>query len=268
MAALGFRFPAARSASTASFCAFGSSPPTAGCEAVGFGGLRQFARSRWAPSAPGVADAAALLQVIAGGDPLMAPAWMCLFPITQPPCSNRCWFCGWALIKECFEQDGLGSRGAPPLNGRPAGPVQALGCELVDVSLPAASTTASLPIRDRPVGRLPQLAPLRRRQITATRSEQCRSLAEVTARSPPPKGLRGGATSHPDRAPMPCRPANMDATTRKAQASWRTFDPPRIFDRAFEGVDVAAQARRPPTTPSASRPRRCDPLAMYLRPTC
>ena len=128
----------------AAFCGVVGLKPTYG--RVSRWGLVAFASSldQVGPFSTCVADAAELLQVIAGADPrdstcLQAPVPDYRAALRQPIAGLRV-----GLVRECFEQEGLDPQVKASVLAA-AAQLEALGCELVEVSCPA-STMASPPI--------------------------------------------------------------------------------------------------------------------------
>ncbi len=119
----------------AAFCGVVGLKPTYG--RVSRWGLIAFASSldQVGPFTHSVADAAELLQVMAGEDPrdatcLKAPVPDYSAALQQPIAGLRV-----GLVRECFEAEGLDSQVKASVMAA-AEQLQALGCELVDVSCP------------------------------------------------------------------------------------------------------------------------------------
>ncbi|NBW63916.1 MAG: Asp-tRNA(Asn)/Glu-tRNA(Gln) amidotransferase subunit GatA, partial [Synechococcaceae bacterium WB4_1_0192] len=119
----------------AAFCGVVGLKPTYG--RVSRYGLVAFASSldQVGPFTTSVADAAELLQVMAGADPrdstcLKAPVPDYRAALTQPVAGLRV-----GLVRECFEAEGLDPQVKASVLAA-AAQLDALGCELVDVSCP------------------------------------------------------------------------------------------------------------------------------------
>jgi len=105
-----------------------SSPPTAGVSRGVFGGLRQ-SLDQVGPSAPASPMAAALLQVIAGAIPVMAPAWMCCSRLHSRPAATGGWSAGGLIRNASSRTAGFQRLAAAVIAARP---LQAWAGELVD----------------------------------------------------------------------------------------------------------------------------------------
>ncbi|MDP4738219.1 MAG: aspartyl/glutamyl-tRNA amidotransferase subunit A, partial [Cyanobium sp. MAG_216] len=119
----------------ASFCGVVGLKPTYG--RVSRYGLVAFASSldQVGPFSNSVADAAELLQIIAGADPrdatcLQAPVPDYVAALDQPVAGLRV-----GMVRECFEAEGLDPQVKAAVLAA-AAQLEALGCELVDVSCP------------------------------------------------------------------------------------------------------------------------------------
>ncbi|NQV11173.1 MAG: Asp-tRNA(Asn)/Glu-tRNA(Gln) amidotransferase subunit GatA [Cyanobacteria bacterium] len=242
----------------ASFCGVVGLKPTYG--RVSRWGLVAFASSldQVGPFASSVADAAALLQVIAGADPrdgtcLDVPVPDYTAALQQPVAGLRV-----GLIKECFEQDGLAPDVAAAVMAA-ADQLQALGCELVDVSCPRFNDGIATYYVIAPSEASANLARYDGVKY-GYRSEQAGSLAEMTARSRT-EGFGEEVQRRILIGTYALSAGYMDAYYKKAQQV-RTLIR-RDFDAAFEGVDVLLSPTAP-TTAFRFGAHADDPLAMYL----
>ncbi|MCT0201831.1 Asp-tRNA(Asn)/Glu-tRNA(Gln) amidotransferase subunit GatA [Synechococcus sp. CS-603] len=242
----------------ASFCGVVGLKPTYG--RVSRWGLVAFASSldQVGPFSTSVADAAALLQVIAGADPrdgtcLDVPVPDYTAALQQPVAGLRV-----GLIKECFEQDGLAPEVAAAVMAA-ADQLQALGCELVDVSCPRFNDGIATYYVIAPSEASANLARYDGVKY-GYRSEQAGSLAEMTARSRT-EGFGEEVQRRILIGTYALSAGYMDAYYKKAQQV-RTLIR-RDFDRAFEGVDVLLSPTAP-TTAFRFGAHADDPLAMYL----
>jgi len=243
----------------ASFCGVVGLKPTYG--RVSRWGLVAFASSldQVGPFSTSVADAAALLQVIAGADPrdgtcLDVPVPDYTAALQQPVAGLRV-----GLIKECFEQDGLAPEVAAAVMAA-ADQLQALGCELVDVSCPRFNDGIATYYVIAPSEASANLARYDGVKY-GYRSEQAGSLAEMTARSRT-EGFGEEVQRRILIGTYALSAGYMDAYYKKAQQV-RTLIR-RDFDRAFEGVDVLLSPTAP-TTAFRFGAHADDPLAHVSR---
>ncbi|MCP9772148.1 Asp-tRNA(Asn)/Glu-tRNA(Gln) amidotransferase subunit GatA [Synechococcus sp. Tobar12-5m-g] len=242
----------------ASFCGVVGLKPTYG--RVSRWGLVAFASSldQVGPFATTVADAAEVLQVIAGEDPRDGTCLQAAVPdyaaaLQQPVAGLRV-----GLIRECFDQDGLAPEVAAAVMAA-ADQLQALGCELVDVSCPRFNDGIATYYVIAPSEASANLARYDGVKY-GHRSEQAGSLAEMTARSRT-EGFGAEVQRRILIGTYALSAGYVDAFYKKAQQV-RTLIR-RDFDRAFEGVDVLL-APTCPTTAFRFGAHSDDPLAMYL----
>jgi len=242
----------------AAFCGVVGLKPTYG--RVSRYGLVAFASSldQVGPFTTSVADAAELLQVIAGADPrdatcLKAPVPDYRAALTQPVKGLRV-----GLVRECFEADGL----APEVKASvlaAAAQLEALGCELVEVSCPRFNDGIATYYVIAPSEASANLARYDGVKY-GHRAEGTGSLAEMTARSRA-EGFGDEVQRRILIGTYALSAGYVDAYYKKAQQV-RTLIR-RDFDRAFEGVDVLLTPTSP-TTAFRFGAHAEDPLAMYL----
>ena len=243
--------------------------PAAFCGVVGFKptygrvsrwGLVAFASSldQVGPFTTSVADTAEVLQVIAGEDPrdatcLKAPVPDYLAALQQPVKGLRV-----GLIKECFEQEGLDPAVKASVMAA-AAQLEALGCELVEVSCPRFNAGIATYYVIAPSEASANLARYDGVKY-GYRSGDAASLAEMTARSRS-EGFGDEVKRRILIGTYALSAGYVDAYYKKAQQV-RTLIR-RDFDAAFAGVDVLLT----PTSPSTAfgfGAHADDPLAMYL----
>jgi len=174
-------------------------------------------------------------------------------PLQQPVSGLRV-----GLIRECFDQDGLAPEVAAAVMAA-ADQLQALGCELVDVSCPHFNDGIATYYVIAPSEASANLARYDGVKY-GHRSEQAGSLAEMTARSRS-EGFGAEVQRRILIGTYALSAGYVDAFYRKAQQV-RTLIR-RDFDRAFEGVDVLLTPTSP-TTAFRFGAHSGDPLAMYL----
>jgi aspartyl-tRNA(Asn)/glutamyl-tRNA(Gln) amidotransferase subunit A len=242
----------------ASFCGVVGLKPTYG--RVSRYGLVAFASSldQVGPFTTSVADAAELLQVIAGADPrdstcLKAPVPDYRAALSQPVKGLRV-----GLVRECFEADGL----APEVKASvlaAAAQLEALGCELVEVSCPRFNDGIATYYVIAPSEASANLARYDGVKY-GHRAEGAGSLTEMTARSRA-EGFGDEVQRRILIGTYALSAGYVDAYYKKAQQV-RTLIR-RDFDRAFEGVDVLLTPTSP-TTAFRFGAHAEDPLAMYL----
>ncbi len=242
----------------AAFCGVVGLKPTYG--RVSRYGLVAFASSldQVGPFTTSVADAAELLQVIAGADPrdstcLKAPVPDYRAALSQPVKGLRV-----GLVRECFEADGL----APEVKASvlaAAAQLEALGCELVEVSCPRFNDGIATYYVIAPSEASANLARYDGVKY-GHRAEGAGSLAEMTARSRA-EGFGDEVQRRILIGTYALSAGYVDAYYKKAQQV-RTLIR-RDFDRAFEGVDVLLTPTSP-TTAFRFGAHAEDPLAMYL----
>ena len=242
----------------AAFCGVVGLKPTYG--RVSRWGLVAFASSldQVGPFAGSVADAAELLQVIAGADPrdgtcLQAPVPDYLAALAKPLAGVRV-----GLIRECFEQEGLAPEVRKAVMAS-AELLESLGCELVDVSCPRFNEGIATYYVIAPSEASANLARYDGVKY-GYRAENATTLAEMTARSRA-EGFGDEVQRRILIGTYALSAGYVDAFYRKAQQV-RTLIR-RDFDAAFTQVDVLLTPTTP-TTAFRSGAHADDPLGMYL----
>jgi aspartyl-tRNA(Asn)/glutamyl-tRNA(Gln) amidotransferase subunit A len=242
----------------ASFCGVVGLKPTYG--RVSRWGLVAFASSldQVGPFTTSVADAAELLQVIAGADPrdstcLKAPVPDYRAAFEQPVAGLRV-----GIVRECFEGEGLDPAVKASVLAA-ADQLQALGCELVDVSCPRFNDGIATYYVIAPSEASANLARYDGVKY-GYRAEGSGSLAEMTARSRA-EGFGDEVQRRILIGTYALSAGYVDAYYKKAQQV-RTLIR-RDFDRAFNSVDVLLTPTSP-TTAFRFGAHTDDPLAMYL----
>ncbi len=242
----------------ASFCGVVGLKPTYG--RVSRYGLVAFASSldQVGPFSQSVADAAEILQVIAGADPRDSTCLKAAVPdyraaLQQPVAGLRV-----GLIKECFEAEGLDPEVKASVLAA-AEQLQSLGCELVEVSCPRFNDGIATYYVIAPSEASANLARYDGVKY-GYRAEEAASLAEMTARSRA-EGFGDEVQRRILIGTYALSAGYVDAYYKKAQQV-RTLIR-RDFDRAFEGVD-ALLTPTSPTTAFRFGAHADDPLAMYL----
>jgi aspartyl-tRNA(Asn)/glutamyl-tRNA(Gln) amidotransferase subunit A len=242
----------------ASFCGVVGLKPTYG--RVSRWGLVAFASSldQVGPFTSSVADAAEILQVIAGEDPRDATCLKVPVPdyraaLAQPVAGLRV-----GLVRECFEAEGLDPQVKASVLAA-AEQLQALGCELVDVSCPRFNDGIATYYVIAPSEASANLARYDGVKY-GYRAEGAGSLAEMTARSRA-EGFGDEVQRRILIGTYALSAGYVDAYYRKAQQV-RTLIR-RDFDRAFQAVDVLLTPTSP-TTAFGFGAHTDDPLAMYL----
>jgi len=245
----------------ASFCGVVGLKPT--YSRVSRWGLVAFASSldQVGPFTASVADAAEILQAIAGADPRDATCLKVPVPdytaaLHQPVKGLRV-----GLIRECFEQPGLDPAVKASVLAA-AARLEALGCELVDVSCPRFDDGIATYYVIAPSEASANLARYDgvKYGFRAQTSEGGNSLATMTARSRA-EGFGAEVQRRILIGTYALSAGYVDAFYRKAQQV-RTLIR-RDFDRAFEAVDVLLTPTSP-TTAFRFGAHTNDPLAMYL----
>jgi len=245
----------------ASFCGVVGLKPTYG--RVSRWGLVAFASSldQVGPFTTSVADAAEILQAIAGADPRDATCLKVPVPdytsaLNQPVKGLRV-----GLIRECFEQPGLDPAVKASVLAA-AARLEALGCELVDVSCPRFDDGIATYYVIAPSEASANLARYDgvKYGFRAQAPEGGDSLATMTARSRA-EGFGAEVQRRILIGTYALSAGYVDAYYRKAQQV-RTLIR-RDFDRAFEAVDVLLTPTSP-TTAFRFGAHTDDPLAMYL----
>ncbi|CAK6696289.1 Asp-tRNA(Asn)/Glu-tRNA(Gln) amidotransferase subunit GatA [Synechococcus sp. CCY9201] len=242
----------------ASFCGVVGLKPTYG--RVSRWGLVAFASSldQVGPFATSVADAAEILQVIAGADPrdatcLKAPVPDYLAALRQPVAGLRV-----GLVRECFEAEGLDPEVKASVMAA-AAQLEALGCDLVDVSCPRFNDGIATYYVIAPSEASANLARYDGVKY-GYRAEGTGSLAEMTSRSRA-EGFGDEVQRRILIGTYALSAGYVDAFYKKAQQV-RTLIR-RDFNRAFETVDVLLTPTSP-TTAFRFGAHSDDPLAMYL----
>jgi len=242
----------------ASFCGVVGLKPTYG--RVSRWGLVAFASSldQVGPFTTNVADAAELLQVMAGADPRDATCLDVAVPdycsaFLEPLSGVRV-----GLISECFDQNGLDLQVKASVLAA-ADQLQSLGAELVEVSCPRFSDGIATYYVIAPSEASANLARYDGVKY-GYRSEGANSLAEMTALSRA-EGFGSEVQRRILIGTYALSAGYMDAYYKKAQQV-RTLIR-RDFEAAFKSVDVLLT----PTSPTTAFPvgaHADDPLAMYL----
>ena len=245
----------------ASFCGVVGLKPTYG--RVSRWGLVAFASSldQVGPFTTSVADAAEILQAIAGADPRDATCLKVPVPdytaaLNLPVKGLRV-----GLIRECFEQPGLDPAVKASVLAA-AARLEALGCELVDVSCPRFDDGIATYYVIAPSEASANLARYDgvKYGFRSQPPEGGDSLAGMTARSRA-EGFGAEVQRRILIGTYALSAGYVDAYYRKAQQV-RTLIR-RDFDRAFEAVDVLLTPTSP-TTAFRFGAHTEDPLAMYL----
>ena len=245
----------------ASFCGVVGLKPTYG--RVSRWGLVAFASSldQVGPFSATVADAAEVLQVIAGEDPrdstcLTAPVPDYLAAINQPLAGLRV-----GLIQECFQERGLDGQVKASVLAA-AKVLESLGCELVDVSCPRFDDGIATYYVIAPSEASANLARYDGVKY-GLRSEgggSADNLAVMTARSRA-EGFGDEVKRRILIGTYALSAGYVDAYYKQAQRV-RTLIR-QDFDRAFQQVDVLLSPTSP-TTAFRFGAHTDDPLAMYL----
>lgn len=242
----------------ASFCGVVGLKPTYG--RISRYGLVAFASSldQVGPFTTTVADAAALLQVMAGSDPrdstcLQAPVPDYSATLADPIDGLRV-----GLVRECFDQEGLDPEVKASVLAA-AEQLQALGAELVDVSCPRFNDGIATYYVIAPSEASANLARYDGVKY-GYRAEDADSLVSMTARSRA-EGFGAEVQRRILIGTYALSAGYVDAYYKKAQQV-RTLIR-QDFDAAYRQVDVLLT----PTAPTTSFRRGAhadDPLAMYL----
>ena len=242
----------------AAFCGVVGLKPTYG--RVSRGGLVAFASSldQVGPFTSSVADAAEILEVIAGADPRDATCLREPVPCYREALEAPLKGLRVGLIRECFEQQGL----APEVRASvlaAAQTLQGLGCELVEVNCPRFDDGIATYYVIAPSEASANLARYDGVKY-GYRADSAESLAAMTARSRA-EGFGDEVQRRILIGTYALSAGYVDAYYRKAQQV-RTLIR-RDFDRAFEQVDVLLTPTSP-TTAFRFGAHKDDPLAMYL----
>ena len=242
----------------AAFCGVVGLKPTYG--RVSRYGLVAFASSldQVGPFTTNVADAAELLQVIAGEDPrdstcLKAPVPDYRAALEQPVRGLKV-----GIVRECFEAEGLDPQVKASVMAA-AAQLQALGCELVDVSCPRFNDGIATYYVIAPSEASANLARYDGVKY-GYRTADAGTLAEMTARSRA-EGFGDEVKRRILIGTYALSTGYVDAYYKKAQQV-RTLIR-RDFDSAFAAVDVLLTPTSP-TTAFGFGAHSEDPLAMYL----
>ena len=242
----------------ASFCGVVGLKPTYG--RVSRWGLVAFASSldQVGPFTTNVADAAELLQVIAGSDPRDSTCLNVAVPdycsaLSQPMSGVRI-----GLIRECFDQNGLDAQVKRTVLAA-AEKLQSLGAELVEVSCPRFSDGIATYYVIAPSEASANLARYDGVKY-GYRAEGADALAAMTARSRA-EGFGSEVQRRILIGTYALSAGYMDAYYKKAQQV-RTLIR-QDFDAAFQTVDVLLPPPSP-TTAFQVGAHADDPLAMYL----
>ncbi len=242
----------------ASFCGVVGLKPTYG--RVSRWGLVAFASSldQVGPFTTNVADAAELLQVIAGPDPRDTTCLDVAVPdycsaISEPLSGVRV-----GLISECFEQNGLDSQVKASVLAA-AEQLQSLGAELVEVSCPRFSDGIATYYVIAPSEASANLARYDGVKY-GYRAQGAKSLAAMTALSRA-EGFGSEVQRRILIGTYALSAGYVDAYYKKAQQV-RTLIR-RDFEAAFKTVDVLLTPTSPTTAFSVGA-HADDPLAMYL----
>ena len=242
----------------ASFCGVVGLKPTYG--RVSRWGLVAFASSldQVGPFTTNVADAAELLQVIAGSDPRDSTCLNVAVPdycsaLSQPMSGVRI-----GLIRECFDQNGLDAQVKRTVLTA-AEKLQSLGAELVEVSCPRFSDGIATYYVIAPSEASANLARYDGVKY-GYRAEGADALAAMTARSRA-EGFGSEVQRRILIGTYALSAGYVDAYYKKAQQV-RTLIR-QDFDAAFQTVDVLLTPTSP-TTAFQVGAHADDPLAMYL----
>ena len=242
----------------ASFCGVVGLKPTYG--RISRYGLVAFASSldQVGPFTSNVADAAALLQVMAGHDPRDSTSLKVPVPDYSADLTKSIKGLKVGLVRECFEQEGLDPEVKASVLAA-AEQLQALGAELVDVSCPRFSDGIATYYVIAPSEASANLARYDGVKY-GYRAQDADSLAAMTARSRA-EGFGSEVQRRILIGTYALSAGYVDAYYKKAQQV-RTLIR-RDFDAAYQSVDVLLTPTAP--TPSFRKGAHADdPLAMYL----
>jgi aspartyl-tRNA(Asn)/glutamyl-tRNA(Gln) amidotransferase subunit A len=242
----------------AAFCGVVGLKPTYG--RVSRYGLVAFASSldQVGPFATNVADAAELLQVIAGEDPRDSTCLKAPVPDYRAALQQSVAGLKVGIVRECFEAEGLDPAVKASVMAA-AAQLEALGCELVDVSCPRFNDGIATYYVIAPSEASANLARYDGVKY-GYRAADAASLAEMTSRSRA-EGFGDEVKRRILIGTYALSAGYVDAYYKKAQQV-RTLIR-RDFDRAFGAVDVLLTPTSP-TTAFAFGAHSEDPLAMYL----
>ena len=242
----------------ASFCGVVGLKPTYG--RVSRWGLVAFASSldQVGPFATSVADAAELLQVIAGPDPRDSTCLKAEVPDFSSGLNQSIKGLKVGVIRECFDAVGLDAEVKASTQAA-AAQLEALGAELVEVSCPRFTDGIATYYVIAPSEASANLARYDGVKY-GFRAADAESLAAMTARSRA-EGFGAEVQRRILIGTYALSAGYVDAYYRKAQQV-RTLIR-RDFDAAFERVDVLLTPTAPSTAFKAGA-HADDPLAMYL----
>ena len=242
----------------ASFCGVVGLKPTYG--RVSRWGLVAFASSldQVGPFATSVADAAELLQVIAGPDPRDSTCLNAEVPDFSSGLNRSIKGLRVGVIRECFDAEGLDAEVKASTQAA-AAQLEALGAELVEVSCPRFTDGIATYYVIAPSEASANLARYDGVKY-GFRAADAESLAAMTARSRA-EGFGSEVQRRILIGTYALSAGYVDAYYRKAQQV-RTLIR-RDFDAAFESVDVLLTPTAPSTAFKAGA-HADDPLAMYL----
>ncbi len=242
----------------AAFCGVVGLKPTYG--RVSRWGLVAFASSldQVGPFAGSVADAAEILQVIAGADPRDSTCLKAPVPDYRAALEPEVAGLRVGIVRECFEAEGLDPEVKASVLAA-AAQLESLGCELVEVSCPRFNDGIATYYVIAPSEASANLARYDGVKY-GHRSEEAGSLAEMTARSRA-EGFGDEVQRRILIGTYALSAGYVDAYYKKAQQV-RTLIR-RDFDRAFGSVDVLLTPTSP-TTAFGFGAHSEDPLAMYL----
>ncbi|MAI96890.1 MAG: Asp-tRNA(Asn)/Glu-tRNA(Gln) amidotransferase GatCAB subunit A [Synechococcus sp. MED650] len=242
----------------ASFCGVVGLKPTYG--RVSRWGLVAFASSldQVGPFASSVADAAELLQVIAGPDPRDSTCLDAVVPDFSAALNQSIKGVKVGVIKECFDAEGLDPEVKASVQAS-AAQLEALGAELVEVSCPRFNDGIATYYVIAPSEASANLARYDGVKY-GFRAEDAESLASMTSRSRA-EGFGAEVQRRILIGTYALSAGYVDAYYRKAQQV-RTLIR-RDFDAAFNSVDVLLTPTAPSTAFKAGA-HADDPLAMYL----
>ena len=242
----------------ASFCGVVGLKPTYG--RISRYGLVAFASSldQVGPFTSNVADAAALLQVMAGHDPRDSTSLKAPVPDYSADLGQSIKGLKVGLVRECFEQEGLDPQVKASVMAA-AQQLQSLGAELVDVSCPRFTDGIATYYVIAPSEASANLARYDGVKY-GYRAEDAESLAVMTARSRA-EAFGSEVQRRILIGTYALSAGYVDAYYKKAQQV-RTLIR-RDFDAAYQSVDVLLTPTAP-TTSFRNGAHADDPLAMYL----
>ena len=242
----------------ASFCGVVGLKPTYG--RISRYGLVAFASSldQVGPFTSSVADAAALLQVMAGHDPRDSTSLKVPVPDYSADLAKPIKGLKVGLVRECFEQEGLDPQVKASVMAA-AEQLQTLGADLVDVSCPRFTDGIATYYVIAPSEASANLARYDGVKY-GYRAQDAESLAAMTARSRA-EAFGSEVQRRILIGTYALSAGYVDAYYKKAQQV-RTLIR-RDFDAAYQTVDVLLTPTAP-TTSFRNGAHADDPLAMYL----